>query len=94
MHALREVAVCTGNDADFVLAKSLMDAAGVDASKYQGVKQNRLLRRAFKNAREARRKEGSGFGRRQNDRFWKRRPVAGCRYVGLTPQNHNVFRKK
>ena len=61
MHALRDVAVCTGDERDFILSKSLMDAAGVDASKYQGIKQNRLLRRAFKNAREARRKEGSGL---------------------------------
>ena len=61
MHALREVAAYTGQDTDFTLAKSLMDAAGVDASKYQGVKQKRLLRRAFKDAREGRRREGSGL---------------------------------
>ena len=61
MHALREVAVYTGADSDFTLAKSLMDAAGVDAGKYQGVKQKRLLLRAFKNSREGRRKEGSGL---------------------------------
>ncbi len=61
MHALREVAVYTGHESDFTLAKSLMDAAGVDASKYQGVKQKRLLRRAFKDAREARRNSGSGL---------------------------------
>ncbi len=61
MHALREVAVYTGQDSDFTLAKSLMDAAGVDASKYQGVKQKRLLRRAFKDAREGRRNTGTGL---------------------------------
>ena len=61
MHALRGAGVYTGDEQDFTLNKSLMDAAGVDASKYQGVKQNRLLRRAFKDAREARRKEGTGL---------------------------------
>ena len=61
MHALRQVAVCTGDEKDFILAKSLMDAAGVDASKYPSTKQSRLLRRAFKNARDARRKEGTGL---------------------------------
>ena len=61
MQALRDVAVCTGDDTDFVLAKSLMDAAGVDSSKYQGRKQKRLLGRAFKDAREARRNSGTGL---------------------------------
>ena len=40
-----------------------MDAAGVDASKYQGSKQKRLLRRAFKDAREGRRRDGFGPAR-------------------------------
>ena len=61
MHALREVAVYTGQDSDFTLAKSLMDAAGVDAGNYQGRKQKRLLRRAFKDAREGRRNMGTGL---------------------------------
>ena len=61
MHALREVAEYTGRDGDFTLAKTLMDAAGVDAGKYQGVKQKRLLRRAFKDAREGRRNTGTGL---------------------------------
>ena len=61
MHALCEVAVYTGRESDFTLAKTLIDAAGVEASNYQGRKQKRLLRRAFKDAREGRRNMGTGL---------------------------------